>query len=193
MNSPQAFLNGEMISASQLSVPVYDAGFVQGTTVAEQLRTFGGKLFRLDEHLRRLAHSLATVGVEAGFSIDQLADAAKELASHNHALLPAGHDLQLAVFVTPGGYQAMAGGADTGPCVAMHTYPLPFGGWAAKFDEGERLSTVSIRQVPVCRIRPRSMRYWCACKRRIPRRRWTTLKRSTVSTIDNSSKKRGTR
>ena len=148
MTEPQAYLNGAMIPATELTVSVSDAGFVQGTTVAEQLRTFGGKLFRLDEHLERLAHSLEVVGVDPGVSVEQLAEAAKELATHNHALLPAGHDLQLALFVTPGSYPTMATDGDTGPRVAMHTYPLPFGQWAAKFDEGERLSTVSIRQVP---------------------------------------------
>jgi branched-chain amino acid aminotransferase len=150
MNEPQAFLNGEMIPATQLTVPVYDAGFVQGTTVAEQLRTFGGKLFRLDDHLRRMSHSLELVGVDPGYSIQQLAEAAEALVQHNHPLLPAGQDLGLAIFVSPGGYPALAPqGADLNPRVAMHTFRLPFEQWADKFEQGERLSTVDVRQVPV--------------------------------------------
>jgi branched-chain amino acid aminotransferase len=149
MNEPQAFLNGQIIAATELSVPVYDAGFMQGTTVAEQLRTFGGKLFRLDDHLRRLAHSLGTMGIDPGYSIEQLAATAETLVEHNHALLPAGQDLGLAIFVSPGGYPALApADADVGPRIAMHTYRLPFEQWAGKFDRGQRLSTVSIRQVP---------------------------------------------
>ena len=47
-------------------------GFVQGVTVAEQLRTFGGKLFRLDLHLARLARSLEIVGVDPGLPLAEL-------------------------------------------------------------------------------------------------------------------------
>jgi branched-subunit amino acid aminotransferase/4-amino-4-deoxychorismate lyase len=149
MKEPQAFLNGRMIPAAELSVPVYDAGFVQGTTVAEQLRTFGGKLFRLDDHLRRLARSLELIGLKTGCSIEQLAAAAEELAAHNHALLPAGHDLGLAILVSPGDYKPFAPAeAPSGPRVMMHTYPLHFALWAAKFERGERLSTVDVWQVP---------------------------------------------
>ena len=57
---------------SQLAVPVYDAGFVQGVTVAEQLRTFGGRLFRLPQHLERLQHSLEIVGVSPAQTVSQL-------------------------------------------------------------------------------------------------------------------------
>ena len=150
MKEPLAFLNGEMIPATELSVPVYDAGFVLGTTVAEQLRTFNGRLFRLDDHLRRLGQSMELVGVDPGFSMEDLAKAAEELAAHNYGLLAAGGDLGLAILVSPGGYPTMAPkGADVGPRVAMHTYPLPFDQWAHKFEQGERLSTVATRQVPL--------------------------------------------
>ena len=54
MSAPIAFLNGQFAAADQLKVSVVDAGFVQGVTVAEQIRTFGGQLFRLEQHLARL-------------------------------------------------------------------------------------------------------------------------------------------
>ena len=53
MDEPIAFLNGRWIPASAAAVSVGDAGFVLGAAVAEQVRTFAGKLFRLDEHLAR--------------------------------------------------------------------------------------------------------------------------------------------
>ncbi len=52
VREPLAYLNGALIPASQAVLPVYDTGFVQGATVTEQLRTFGGELFRVPEHLR---------------------------------------------------------------------------------------------------------------------------------------------
>ena len=57
MSDPLAYLNGRYLPFSQAAISVTDGGFVQGVTVAEQLRTFGGKLFRLEQHLARLARS----------------------------------------------------------------------------------------------------------------------------------------
>ena len=111
MSQPIAFLNGQWIPASAAAVSVSDAGFVQGTTVAEQLRTFAGKLFRLHDHLARLAHSLEIVGVDPGMSLDELGRTAEELAARNHALLAPGDDLGLSIVVTPGVYSTFAAGA----------------------------------------------------------------------------------
>ena len=64
MSEPIAYYNGQFIAQADLAVEVYDAGFVLGTTISEQLRTFAGRLFRLDQHLDRLFHSLDVVGVD---------------------------------------------------------------------------------------------------------------------------------
>ena len=71
MSEPVAFLNGRWIPASAATVSVGDAGFVLGVTVAEQVRTFAGKLFRLDDHLARLARSLEIIGLDPGMSLDE--------------------------------------------------------------------------------------------------------------------------
>jgi len=147
MSEALAYLNGRTIPVSQAAVPIYDLGFLQGTTVAEQLRTFGGKLFRLDDHLARLAQSLAIVGVDPGLTLAELRAIAEDLARRNHALLGAGNDLNLIVFVTPGGYSALAP-AGYGPAVCVHTVPLPFRFWARKYLEGESLATTDFQQVP---------------------------------------------
>ena len=87
-----------------MKVSVVDVGFVQGVTVAEQIRTFGGRLFRLEQHLARLQRSLEIVGVDPGMTADELRTTALELAAKNHALLTEGDDLGLSIFVTPGLY-----------------------------------------------------------------------------------------
>jgi branched-subunit amino acid aminotransferase/4-amino-4-deoxychorismate lyase len=144
---PVAFLNGRFVPAAEAVVPVHDAGFLLGATVSEQLRTFGGKLFRLDEHLDRLRHSLAIVGVDPGCSQTDFAEAAAELARRNHALLADGDDLGLTIFVTPGPYATYVpvGGP---PLVGMHTYELPFALWADLYERGQSLRLTEVRQVP---------------------------------------------
>jgi branched-chain amino acid aminotransferase len=54
MKEPWVYLNGEWLVASKAALSLTDAGFVLGVTIAEQLRTFHGKIFRLDDHLARL-------------------------------------------------------------------------------------------------------------------------------------------
>jgi branched-subunit amino acid aminotransferase/4-amino-4-deoxychorismate lyase len=171
MPGPIAYLNGQRIPAPQIAISATDAGFIQGVTVAEQLRTFGGKLFRMEMHLSRLRRSLEIVGVDPGLSDADLTRIAGEIAAHNHGLLDPADDLGLTIFVTPGPYPVYAAtGARSGPTVGIHTYPLPFANWADKYRTGESLVVTDVMQVPTrcwppelkCRSR---MHYYLADKR----------------------------
>jgi branched-chain amino acid aminotransferase len=148
----QVFLHGRMLPASEAHLTVYDAGVVLGATVTELVRTFRKELFRLDDHLRRLAQSLHFVGFDIGMSIDELGRVARQLVAHNAALIGPEDELGLVIFVTAGEYPTYAGGAAgsvrTTPTVCAHTFPLPFELWAAKLVSGVHLVTPSIRHVP---------------------------------------------
>ncbi len=159
-----AILNGQCVPVGELSVPVSDSGFVLGVTVAEQVRTFDGKLYRLAEHMGRLHRSMDIIGVQLPYSSDSLIQMAIDLVASNwremnefepaavrddgadHAAGPG--DLGLSVFVTPGGYPTLEPDP-SGPMLAMHTYPLPFQLWADKYLHGQRLSIVNVRQAPL--------------------------------------------
>ena len=149
MSEAQAYLNDRYVPTSEAVLPVRDGGFVQGTTVAEQLRTFGGKLFRLNDHVERLFHSLAIVRVDPRHTAGQLIEIAETLAARNYPLLAPGDDLGLAMFVTPGEYAAMStrGAASSGPTVCLHTFPLRFDVWADKYRAGQALATTDVVQV----------------------------------------------
>ena len=170
MSEPLAYLNGQLIPAQAAVIPVTDAGFVQGVTVAEQLRTFGGKLFRLDRHLQRLAHSLEIVGIDPGMPLAELGRVAEDLAARNHALFDPADDLGQSIFVTPGPYATFDTVAPrAGPTVGIHTYPLPFHLWHDKYEAGQSLVVTDVVQVPAacwpaelkCRSR---MHYYLADK-----------------------------
>ncbi len=170
MSTPIAYFNGEFIPADEAAVPVYDAGFMLGTTVAEQLRTFNGQLFQLDRHLDRLFRSLELVDVDPGIDRDEFASIAQRVASHNHGLIQPGDDVGLSTFVTPGTYATFSSMGSTGPLVCMHTYLQPFHLWADKYESGQSLVITDVRQVPdscwspelKCRSR---MHYYLAEKR----------------------------
>jgi len=112
------------------------------------LRTFRHELFRLEDHLSRLGHSLDVVGVCLPMTCEALAAAARTLVTRNSSLLDAEDELGLSVFVTPGGYASFGSGGIPAPTLGMHTYRLPFRLWAEKYRQGQALVTASVRQVP---------------------------------------------
>jgi branched-subunit amino acid aminotransferase/4-amino-4-deoxychorismate lyase len=154
----RAWLNGSIIARESLHVPVGDAGFVLGATVTEQLRTFRGELFLPEPHRDRLARSLAAVGIEPGFPLDELMAAAADIARHNHGQIAHGQlatdavanagDLGVVIFVTPGAQASQHEGRSGEPLVAIHTFPLAFPLWAEAYSRGVSLRSVSVRQVP---------------------------------------------
>ena len=52
------YLNGEIVPESKAKISFRDRGFMLGDAVFDTTRTFGGKIFRLDEHLDRFLNSL---------------------------------------------------------------------------------------------------------------------------------------
>jgi branched-subunit amino acid aminotransferase/4-amino-4-deoxychorismate lyase len=148
MNEPQAFLNGRFIPAAQATISLVDTGFVQGTTIAEQLRTFGGRVFHVEDHLARLEHSAEMLGITIPMERQEIVQAAMTLVARNHALLAPGDDLGLSIFLTPGPYAAYCEPGLAEPTFCMHTYPLPFRLWVEKYEKGQALVTTEICQVP---------------------------------------------
>lgn len=147
MPEPLAFVNGELAPARGLSIGVNDAGFMLGTAVAEQVRTFGGKPFRLEAHLERLTTSLGILGVSLHLSMTDIGATAREVVSFNHALLDAADDLRLTILVTPGPLHLLEAGRAQ-PYLAIYTTPLGFAQWATKYSQGESLVTTDHIQVP---------------------------------------------
>ena len=56
-------LNGQNLPAEKACVPVLDRGFIFGDGVYEMIPVFGGRPFRLTEHLQRLENSLDEVRI----------------------------------------------------------------------------------------------------------------------------------
>lgn len=144
-----AYLDGQFVPLRDAAVSVLDGGFVQGTTVAEQLRTFHGRLFELSAHLARLARSLAILGLTSPLPLEEISRITTELAAQNARLLEADDDQNVTIFITPGPYPAYADvAARRGPTLGIHTQPLPFSQWAEKYETGQRLVISDVRQVP---------------------------------------------
>lgn len=53
----KVYLNGSFMDEDEAVVPVGDSGFLYGDGLFETMRAYGGRVFRLGEHLRRLKAS----------------------------------------------------------------------------------------------------------------------------------------
>ncbi len=64
MSVPQTvFLNDAFVAIEHARVPVLDRGFIFGDGIYEVVPVYGGRPFRITEHLARLARSLAKVRI----------------------------------------------------------------------------------------------------------------------------------
>lgn len=68
---PIVYLNGEFLPLSQARISVLDRGFLFGDGVYEVIPVYGGKPFRIDQHLDRLDHSLAGIRLQSPLGHDQ--------------------------------------------------------------------------------------------------------------------------
>jgi D-alanine transaminase len=60
---PTAYLNGEFLPLSETRISVMDRGFLFGDGVYEVIPVYGGRLFRLEHHLKRLQNSLDAIRI----------------------------------------------------------------------------------------------------------------------------------
>ena len=135
-----AYCNGELVKADELTVPPYDAGFLLGTTIAEQIRTFNGRPFWLDQHLARFARGLDLAEINLPVDRRELLKAVYTVVAHNYPIQSQTNgatsgDLGVTIFATPGAY-ASYGVPSAGPMFAVHTYPLQFQLWAGHYEVG---------------------------------------------------------
>ena len=55
------YINGKLYDKEDAKISVYDHGLLYGDGVFEGIRSYGGKVFRLDEHLDRLWNSAKAI------------------------------------------------------------------------------------------------------------------------------------
>ena len=57
----QVYINGKLYDKADAKISVYDHGLLYGDGVFEGIRSYGGKVFRLEEHLKRLWDSAKAI------------------------------------------------------------------------------------------------------------------------------------
>ncbi|RMF91996.1 MAG: branched-chain-amino-acid transaminase [Planctomycetota bacterium] len=81
--SLKVYINGKHYDKEEAVISVYDHGLLYGDGVFEGIRSYGGKVFRLQEHLDRLWDSAKAILLEIPISKEEMARAIVETLKLN--------------------------------------------------------------------------------------------------------------
>jgi branched-chain amino acid aminotransferase len=79
----KVYINGKLYDKEDAKISVYDHGFLYGDGVFEGIRSYGGKVFRLAEHLDRLWNSAKAIWLQIPLSKPELAKAIEDTLAVN--------------------------------------------------------------------------------------------------------------
>ena len=144
------YFNGEIIPESGAKIFFRDRGFMSGDAVFDVTRTFGGKIFKLREHLDRYYHSLKYMRLDPGMAKDEMAAITTQVLEANLPLLGENEDYWVAQRISRGVP------SENKPTVIIECLPLPFAARAKFYRDGLPLIIPSIRRTPPECMSPRA-------------------------------------
>ena len=71
----KVWLNGELVPCAEAKISVFDHGLLYGDGVFEGIRSYGGKVFRMESHVRRLFDSARGIRLAIPMSQEEIAAA----------------------------------------------------------------------------------------------------------------------
>lgn len=80
----KVYISGKLYEKEDAKISVYDHGLLYGDGVFEGIRSYGGKVFRLDEHLKRLWDSAKAIWLTIPMSREDLARAVYDTLRANN-------------------------------------------------------------------------------------------------------------
>lgn len=146
----KVWLDGRIVEGNEAKIPVTDHGLLYGDGIFEGIRAIGRRVFRLDDHLRRLQTSARAIGLELPVSLSAIeAIVLDTLRAFGH------DDAYIRLIVTRGEGEL---GVDPTTCPTpriiclvkdIKLYPVE------KLAQGVDMVTVSVRRPPADVLDPR--------------------------------------
>jgi branched-chain amino acid aminotransferase len=97
----KVWLNGNLVSAADAKVSIFDHGLLYGDGVFEGIRSYNGRIFERQAHLKRLYASARAIQLEIPYSYDEL-DRALNAALAENGLLASDRDAYIRLVVSRG-------------------------------------------------------------------------------------------
>jgi len=146
-NERVAYFNGEILPESQVRLPFRDRGYKYGDAVFDMTRTFGHRIFKLQQHMDRFYRSLRYARIDPGLTPRQMMDITAAVLERNLHLIDDDEDYWVGQRVSrgtdiPGGDF----GESTGPNVIVECTPLPLKARARLFRDGIDVIVPSVRR-----------------------------------------------
>src|SRR4051812_8933282 len=91
------WLNGDLIDESEAALPIRDTGVLHAAGVFTTMRSYGGTVFRLAQHLRRVRESCEALSIPLQYDDEDLKTVAEEVLARNNLA-----DARLRLTVTRG-------------------------------------------------------------------------------------------
>ena len=117
-----AYINGKFVKENDVKISPFDRGFLFADGVYEVMRTYNEKIFRMDDHISRLAYSLKEIRINS-INMDNIKKIVEEIISRNN---PKG-DFNLYIQVTRGEFFPRMHAfppEQTMPTIYISLYPL---------------------------------------------------------------------
>jgi branched-chain amino acid aminotransferase len=143
-----AYFNGKIVAESEVLVPFRDRGFIFGDAAFDMTRTFGHRIYKLEEHLERFYRSMRYLQLDPRLELAELASITEEVLERNLILLAPDDDYWVA-------QRGSRGGPD-GPTVIVECSPLPLAARAHLYRDGVRVVVPALRRVPPESLSPRA-------------------------------------
>ena len=156
-NERVVYINGEIVPESRAMVSFRDRSFKYGDGAFDMTRTFGRRIFKLDEHLKRFYKSLKYLQMDPGMSLEKMKEISEEVLARNLHLLGEGEDYWVGQRVSRG-VEPVGGDIHdaTEPTVVIECTPLPFKARAHYFRDGMEVVIPSTRRTAPDSLTPRA-------------------------------------
>lgn len=153
------WMNGVFVPESEARISIYDSALMFGDMVFEMTRSFNGKQFLLEEHVKRLFDGLKILEIPMTISPQQLMDICNSVVAKNQNLFEDGDEHRLMIDVTRGALGIYKGvdGIHSGTNVIIADFPLRWtvASMGPLFDLGINLVIPSQRNLSSQEIDPK--------------------------------------
>ena len=152
------WFNGEIIPETEARVPFRDRGFKYGDAAFDTTRTFGHRIFKLDEHLNRFYSSLKYLRIDPGISKEDLKRATEEVVEINLRNVSEDEDIWVTQRITRGLEPADRRLWTEYPerTILVESRPLPLRERGKLYRDGLRVRTPSVRRPSPDTLSPRA-------------------------------------
>ena len=152
MSQRTVYLNGRFVPESEARISIFDSALMYGDMAFEMTRTYGGRPFRLREHLERLYASLRLLEIDCGLPLAEMERLTRETLARNLPTESESMDWQIMHDVSRGPLTLYrtAFSEPLRPTVSINCWPLVthMGSFAANYAKGVDLVIPAQHAIP---------------------------------------------